>query len=196
MSEYYYLVSSLPVLLLEAEAPVTEEYFLDMCKSRLKLSDLDLLKEAVLLPSADAYPKNETLENWVSWEHALRNELVRLRAAELSRDPHTCYRGDEDSISDFTEIEGISRDALGQQNPLITEEALIKARWNYLDGLEIGHYFDIDRVIIYYLKLQLLSRKGLFTAEEGKEEFERIYSTISEPILEKRAMLEESLEKA
>jgi hypothetical protein len=196
LSRYYYLVSSLPVLLIEAEAPITEQYFIDMCKSRLTAADLLLLQQAVLLPVGQPYPRNGTLDRWFSWEHALRNELVKLRATALSRDPHAYFRGDEAGIIDFTEIEGIARDALGQQTPLISEESLIKARWNFLDGLEIGHYFDIDRVIIYYLKLQLLLRKELFKADEGKEEFERIYTSISEPILEKRAMLEESLENA
>ena len=55
---------------------------------------------------------------------------------------------------------------------------LLRHRWSLLDDFEVGHYFDIERLIIYYLKLQILWRKQQFNREDGTNVFERTYNTV------------------
>jgi len=49
------------------------------------------------------------------------------------------------------------------------EKSLDEARWKFLDELSFGHYFDLDILIVYVLKLLLLERWGkINTADKTK----------------------------
>ena len=57
------------------------------------------------------------------------------------------------------------------RNPSIieSEETLDRERWNFLDGLAAGHYFDIDSLIVYANKLLILERwERINTADKAK----------------------------
>ena len=56
------------------------------------------------------------------------------------------------------------------------------ARWEKLDGLSVGHYFDIDWLVVYMLKLLVLERNGKMTKEEGAERFNDFYSRMVETL--------------
>ena len=60
----------------------------------------------------------------------------------------------------------------GDDNPLEIERRLLHLRWNFLEEQEIGHFFDLHFLIIYYLKLQLLQRLFSFDKQKGKVRFE------------------------
>jgi hypothetical protein len=88
-------------------------------------------------------------------EQALRNELVRIRCARKKIDPQHHLRGDayaEPSIA------RTAHQAARQASPLEAERILDLARWQYLEELSLGHYFDRDFLFIYGLKLKLLER--------------------------------------
>ena len=51
-----------------------------------------------------------------------------------------------------------------------------RARWQYLDELSTRHYFDIDMLVLYMLKLLVLERNEALQREEGAERFNEIYS--------------------
>jgi len=76
----------------------------------------------------------------------------------------------------------IAREAFVQESPLQAEDTLNRARWSYLDDLEVGHYFDIEKILVYALRLQILERKALFDEEKGREMFEKIYAEVTSPI--------------
>ena len=48
--------------------------------------------------------------------------------------------------------------------------------------MESGHYFDIDKILIYLLRLQILQRKALFDDQKGRELFDKIYAEIINPV--------------
>ena len=56
-------------------------------------------------------------------------------------------------------------------NPLDIERQLIILRWRYLEEQDAGHHFDINFLVIYFLKLQLLQRLFIFDKEKGRERF-------------------------
>jgi hypothetical protein len=76
----------------------------------------------------------------------------------------------------------LAREAFSQESPLQAEELLNRARWNFLDDLEVGHYFDIEMILVYALRLQILERKALFDEEKGREMFDKIYAEVTSPI--------------
>jgi len=41
---------------------------------------------------------------------------------------------------------------------LEAEKTLDQARWEFLDSLSIGHYFDFNYLLSYLLKLKILER--------------------------------------
>ena len=61
---------------------------------------------------------------------------------------------------------------LEQAHPLLMEQELERIRWAFLDSLEAGNFFDINFLIVYFLKIQILERLRMFNKEKGKKAFE------------------------
>lgn len=153
---YAYLISSLPMLDFGRPAPISWEDFLELCQRLIPQDDFAVLKN---LPEAGQYSNfqstSETIKRWVAFDTALRNELVKVRASRRHIDP-TKYLRPLDYLSpEFNQA------ALGaQRNPSPQEAArfLDRERWNFLEELSFGHYFDLDFLIVYAYKLKILWR--------------------------------------
>ena len=157
----------------DMEKPMSEEEFFDCCASILTEKDFITIKNTRLVPLEEK-PSNPVLEKWNNWERSLRNELVKMRAAKKGQDSekHIAAGGLETGVLE------IAREAFQAATPLDAESVLNKARWDYLEMLEAGHYFDIGKVIIYFLKVQILQRKLQINKEKGKIAFAGIYDVI------------------
>jgi len=95
----------------------------------------------------------------------MRNELVKRRAPKLGLNAEDYMRGNEYDSA----CARIAEDVFQVESPFTAEEILDRARWRFLEELEIGHYFDIEKLVIYSLKLQILARRSLFSSEKGQE---------------------------
>ena len=173
-NQYYYTVSSLPMLTLESDKFMTENEFLYACESTVAEKDFETLKASLLLPVQGVVVSNPVLKSWYDWENTLRSELVKLRAAKKGTDAEK-YISDNPGEAGVVEV---AREAFNQNSPLEGEKVLDKARWDYLEMLESGHMFDIGKLIIYYLKLQLLNRRAMLNRDRGQQEYEKIYADI------------------
>lgn len=157
MSGYYiYLLSSLPMLQFDHSPPISFKQFLKFCASSLPQEELSLLKNISL---NGEYPRESiqscALSEWRAFDRALRNELVKIRAVRRHRDAQKYLRGDAPSAA------RISRIALtAQRNPshLDSERMLDKERWYFLEEIGLGHYFDLDALIVYVHKLLILEK--------------------------------------
>lgn len=176
MAQYYYTVASLPMIQLEQEPPITSEYFLDACKYTIKEKDYSILLMATLRPEGTAV--HPAIAKWYAWETTLRNELVKIRAQNTGFDSQQFIREGGSFAGGFD----IAREATGAQNPAISEDVLDRARWRYLEEMEIGHIFDMTALIVYYLKLQIAERRRIMTTEVGTENYKEIYNRITEKI--------------
>ncbi|OIO79981.1 MAG: hypothetical protein COZ98_03950 [Candidatus Omnitrophica bacterium CG_4_8_14_3_um_filter_43_15] len=139
---YIYLASSLPMLHFGAKPPFTSERFLKMCEGLVSEADTMLLE-------------NPSLLQWQAFDTALRNELVKIRAGRIHKDPLVYLR---EGASTDTGIAVIAANACRNPSILDAEKYLDEQRWRFLDELLFGHYFDIDFLIIYALKLRILQR--------------------------------------
>jgi hypothetical protein len=74
------------------------------------------------------------------------------------------------------------RQAISNENALDAELSLLSLKWKYLDEIAALHYFDVEALLSYAVKLQLLKRKSLFTKEEGNAEFKRLFSNLQSEI--------------
>ena len=150
---YVYLISSLPALHFEAKPPFSFEAFLSKCRDFIPQKDLEVLKS--LRSEELPQPRNQTLIKLSGFETLLRNELVKLRAVRKKIPPEKYLR--PNGYSGIS-IYHIAIAAQRNPSPLEAEKILDQARWDFLDELSLGHYFDLDFLIIYGLKLLILER--------------------------------------
>lgn len=172
MAQYYYTVASLPLLFLDTEQFPKIEGFLVSVQEAAPKGDFAIISSATLCPSEN--PLHPTIEKWWQFESSLRNELVKLRASRLSVDgvPYLSKNAPLYNLID------LAREAFLEESPLVAEGILDRGRWTYLDELEFGHYFDLEKLIVYYLKLQILERNALFRRERGLESMQKTYDGI------------------
>ncbi len=110
-----------------------------------------------------------------SFDRALRNALVPLRTDETDK----IGRFSRAAVPEFaSRAEEIAREATSAANPLEAERVLDRGRFEFLEELEVGHYFDFERIAIYYLKLQLITVRSARTYEAGRETFQASYEAV------------------
>ncbi len=157
MSAYYtYLISSLPLLNFSHAAPFSLEDFFSKCQGLISGRDFKALerscfKEAYLLDSGNA----DNLSRWARFEIALRNELARARARRKKIDAQIFVHLLDAPETDITHLATM---AYRSSVPLEAELILDQARWDFLETLSFGHYFDFDFLLSYVLKLKILIR--------------------------------------
>lgn len=154
-SYYIYLVSSLPMLHFGMRPPFSFERLLRMCDGLISDCDIDILKQASAPAGYDYDGDHPTLRRWRAFDGALRNELVKIRAARKKIDPakYLRYGGYTDPS-----IAHIALHAHRIPSILEAESILDEARWHFLDELAAGHYFDMDFLVTYAIKLLILER--------------------------------------
>jgi hypothetical protein len=169
---YYYLIASLPMLHFAVKPPFSFKEFLQRCRESIPEKDVEVLENLTL--EGSRAKERPIIKNWLSFDLTLRNELVKLRASRKKIDPTKYLRPDGYASPSFYHI------ALAAQrnpSPLEGEKILDMERWNFLEGLSLGHHFDLDFLIIYAYKLLILER------------WERINN------VDKSALLEEALKR-
>ncbi|MFW6313837.1 MAG: hypothetical protein ACOC2N_08130, partial [Spirochaetota bacterium] len=193
VSQYYFLVASLPLLSYENRDAMEPDDYLAMLADHLSPANLQTVASARIdAPASEeesgAATGNATIESWTRFERGLRNTLVHLRASG-SADPNDYVRLDRDGNDNTEPVElaEAAREAYNHESPLSGEDILNRARWFHLDELEVGHFFDLDRVIVYYLKLQILARRRIFTRSEGERQFAAINERIMNDYYQERS---------
>lgn len=163
MAAYYtYLISSLPALEFQAAPPFSFSEFLEICRPHIPERDFNLLKNC---------PFGPALSKWREFDAALRNELVKIRAARKKIDPAKYLRQEGFAGPGITHA---AINASRNPSPLEAEKILDAARWRFLEELSGGHYFDLHSLIIYAHKLLLLERWKKINSAGHLEQLEKI----------------------
>ncbi len=157
---YTYLISSLPMLHFGIKPPFSFEKCLQICHGIISDADIILLKTASrtgedVYESAQAEDMPLAEKRWRAFDTALRNELVKVRAARKRLDPLKYLR--QGGYTDPS-IAHIAIGAHRDPSILEAERMLDQERWRVLEELAMGHYFDIDALIVYAHKLLILER--------------------------------------
>ena len=174
MRQYYYLVSSLAMLEFGTKPPISYGDFLRRCEEQLSTSHMKVIERTTILPCEDIKDLSLTLKEWRRFDTSLRNELARFRASKKSKDPVKYIRG-EDSPDPF--VSGLAHWAVSQDSPLEAELYLDRIRWDKIEELQKGHYFDIDYLILYALKLQILKRWQGIRSGSGREVLKEVLTS-------------------
>ncbi len=158
------------MLFYEEDLPLSRSKFLEMCGIELADEDCRLIENASIRDLDGDGPTCRALEAWRAWEGTLRNELVKVRAQTKGWEAEKYFREGLDGFG----VEQTVREAAGFSSPLSAEHTMNRARWSFLDDLETGHHFDMEKLVVYFLKLQLLERKVSFDKEKGTDKFEEL----------------------
>lgn len=166
-SNYVYLISSLPMLCFGINVGISFAAFIEKCQQFASKEDFNILNNLPEIASDikrnNPYP---IINRLLSFEIMLRNELVKIRASRKKIDP-TKYLRLEDSYD--ASIVHIAQAAHRNPSSLEAEKFLDLERWNFLDELLVGHYFDLEFLIIYGYKLKILERwQKIETADKSK----------------------------
>ena len=168
---YYYLISSLPMLKSDGDMPLSYAEFLEMCRGVVGESKYEYFKNLSL--SSNQGP---LISEWAAFYTTLKEELNFQRNARLGRKQKTPTYRDENIAKAVSQ-------AINHKNPLKAEEILLSLEFKKLDEIVGIHYFDIEALVGYALKLKLLERKTSFKYNEGKAELDNIIEKLEQEIM-------------
>lgn len=171
---FFYLISSLPYLNFTDKPLLSWNSYQNECMSWLNKSDLSQISNSILeienIAISDVW--HPALLKWIIFENSIRTELIRFRTANLKIQPDSFIKSGFDyNPVVFNQV----RECLKDNSPLTRELNLLKERWTFVSDLETGHYFDLQALISYSIKLQILERIQLFDNKKGLEVFDLIY---------------------
>ncbi len=161
MDKYYYIISLLPTLVFDKPPDITVDYFMTEAEKWASGRDFHLLA-SLDLGDVDVHPSDpKSLKEIKATELAIRNDLVAWRREKRA--------GREHKPTAF------SLSLVKEGNPLLIEKNLLRLRWDYLSERELEHHFDLEALIFYRLKLQILKRLAQFDKEKGLEKYKSMY---------------------
>ena len=170
MASYYFLISSLPMLTTQGEAPMDYAAFLAMCQTAVGSGVYQTLE--TLTVDAD---KGPLLSRWASFYQALRRELTYQRCVKLGRPCPIPADRDAAIVQTVTA-------AVNAENPLEGERLLLELEFRRLDDMVGLHNFDDHALYGYAMKLRLLERQQGFRYETGKRAFDGLMANIRQQV--------------
>lgn len=163
-SDFFYFISSLPLLRFGEKVALTYGTFLSHSMACLSEQEVAVLDSLQLCPPPQTVCALPVMERWYSEESYLRNLVAAYRARSRKLDAARWQRENlEYSAQLIKRIEEI----MALPNAWEKEQALDLIRWQRLDELGAGHLFDFPAVIVYALRLLLLEKQRRRDEEAG-----------------------------
>lgn len=157
------------MLSFDCELPFSLEDFFAKCEGLIPETEIEFLRNTCYKEGYSLNPAaTGTLGKWAKFEIALRNELARVRARHKKVDVLKFIRLPDDPEADISRA---ARVAYISSSILEAEKVLDQARWDALESLSFGHYFDFDFLLIYLLKLKILERWNKVQAADKEQLF-------------------------
>ncbi|MGQ9561010.1 MAG: DUF2764 family protein [Candidatus Oleimicrobiaceae bacterium] len=160
MDKHYYLVSQLPTLYFDRETYLTVDAFLQEAAKWLSAAEYAVLAAVDFTDVTVAQHCPTVLARYKDFERHLRSDLAAWRQAQRA--------GQEYRPSTFP------LSLVREGNPLEIEKRLLRLRWDFIEQQESEHHFDLEFLILYMLKLQILRRLFTFNKEKGMQLFRKI----------------------
>lgn len=164
--QYYFFCASLSMLTFGSKPPMSNEDFIKQISGNVAAKDSEILLSARLLPGKKIKKNHPALKVWVGFETMLRNEMVNFRAKKLGKDPLDYFRGEYVPAPNLIRL---VLEASGEETPLEVERGIDRARWEKLEEMEQQHFFDLQFLIVYFLKLQILNKWDNMKTEKARK---------------------------
>ena len=193
MTNYYYIIASLPAISQDWKfGDRTAEGLIGEIKALSTQRDLDTI--GLVESGFDADSLNEDfyrkalshrtpfIREFYTFDLNVRNAKARFLNRALGREPEKdviLLREDgQEQPADFPEaarIEAILQD----KDILSRERAIDTLYWNRLDEMTVGHYFDMDVILAFILKLHIIDRWHLLDEGTGREMFRKLVEEVT-----------------
>ena len=159
--------------------PLTSQEFLTECQRLLTVAEFNLVKQA--LSDEENSAGHPTVRAWKEFYQNLRNEMAWFRATEQNKDPLIFLRGQrqEEDLAMTTVLVAAAK----ASDPLAAEKILDLFIWEKLESLGAQHYFDIDQLIVYGLKLKMIERHAVISSKQGLDKFTELKAAAAEKYL-------------
>ena len=140
-----------------------------------------------------ARSKNKFIREWYAFDRNLRNVSAAYAARRLGQpvadeivgDGYVAETIQRSSAADFGlkgELEYIDRvmAAVGEEGNLLEKEHMIDLlRWEMADELTTFNYFDLDAVLGYLAKVNIVYRWATLDPKYGREMFQRLMASMA-----------------
>ena len=173
ITQYYYLVSSLPGQVFSAPAAMDRHVFVDEC--RRILVDQDRLEFDALMEGRIDDVRTPFGRSWIDSDRQMRNAIARARAIRSGVDEKKYIR---EHGGFRVDIESAVDDAYSRPNPLERELALDRFRWNLADELSRHDPFGLATILAYGVKLEINAHWQSLTPEGGAASLERLVGVV------------------
>ena len=173
--DFIYFAGSLPMLFFGEKSPLSVAAF-DEDAARLMDGESCALLKKVTLFAEDTDGLPAAAKKFYDWETALRNSTLEVRK-KFRADAGDFKRGNPDFYSNI--MPAVTQ-AANTNDLLEAEKILDRLRWEVLDDLSAGHYFDLDFLAVYRIKLQILAKYANRTVEKGNQALEDILTDLLE----------------
>ena len=190
MHNYHYIVASLPELtsggkFQERSAEQIIGEIRELC-GKDDLALLDILQESFVPETLtqEFYQKalasgNSFIREYFTFDLKVRNAKVRYLNRELSRP------ADKDVISIPLQEENSEEDAgieaaFKGTDLLARERAVDDLYWEKADALSLMHWFDMNVIMAFVLKLHIIDRWNLVDEQTGREMFRKLVDNLTQ----------------
>ena len=187
-TDFFYLLSTLPLLQLNGEGAVDYSAFLASCRRWVSSQEYACLEGLTLAPKADEECAVPVLEAWSHWRTAMDNVVAEWRfrrrggeGAFPRREEREIFPGDVKALQAVLERPGL----------LAKQQGWEELAWRRLDELAAGESFNFTALVVYALKLLVLSERRRYDVEAGSAAFEKFVSARLDEAAEHRVLVEE-----
>jgi len=157
-------MASLPMLEFGAKMPFSLHHFFDLCREHLTAADAEFIQKIKIFPDDDWVDISEILREWKRFDIILRNEMARGRALKYGKNAQPYIHGE---VFADPVVFKFAKWILEQDSPLEMEIALDRVRWQKIEELGKGHYFNINCLTVYVLHLLILDKWNTIKSVNG-----------------------------
>jgi hypothetical protein len=175
MSNYHYLVASLPMLFFGDPPPFAAAELRRLSETLLGPEDGRSL--ALVLEGRGAEASAASARAWADIETQFRNAIAHTRAAAYGIDPRAYQRM---HAGYSVAVQQAVEDAFAKPTPLEREQELDRARWRMLDDLALTEPFGLANVIAFAVKLQISESWAARSAATGQEHLESLITELTQ----------------
>ena len=196
MNNYEYIIASLPVLQAGYRGPLDAEGLLEEIREQLSATDAASLQ--LVLDGWNANALNEEfytsaaksrsafIREYFLYDRLLRNAKVAWLNKSLGRPEGQDIMpapGADTTDEDF-EDQARAAEVLAGSDILERERGLDNLLWERIDSLTIMHVFDLDVILGFAAKLQIVNRWLKLDETTGRELFARLVSDMKSQYLQ------------
>ncbi len=171
---HYYFAASLPMIAWKGKLPMAVEDFLGTARRLLSEEDSALMHTLLEGSDSDVETDNDVACSWVQFDRNFRNETAWFRAQRLHKDPAKSVQGTKENDP---WLRRVVLEAAKMEDLLEAETLLDRTRWQFLEDLAAGHYYDLEFIICYGLKLEILQRHQEYKSQKGNDVFNDMQTT-------------------